>query len=129
MRPEKKKIETNAAQPGLNAAFSQLDLGGLPAGPAPEAAAPVPPKASPRKLTRVVLRREKAHRGGKTVIIVHDFPPHLPLAAIDELAKKLRTACGCGGTVKDREIEVQGDQPARIRAVLEKEGFQAAGVA
>jgi translation initiation factor 1 len=132
MRPQKKKIETGAVQPGLNAAFSQLELAGLPTGPVPEAA-PEPASAAaappvPRKLGRVVLRREKAHRGGKTVIVVHDFPTHLTPRMLEELAKKLRTSCGCGGTVKGREIEMQGDQPGKIRAVLEREGFQAAGV-
>jgi translation initiation factor 1 len=78
---------------------------------------------------RVVLRRETAHRGGKTVIVVHDFATHLPVSVIEALAKKLRAACGCGGAVKGRTIELQGDQPGRIRALLEAEGFQVAGVA
>lgn len=75
-----------------------------------------------------MLRREKAHRGGKTVIVVHHFATHVPASAIEAIAKKLRRACGCGGTVKERTIELQGDQAARIRAVLEQEGFQVAGV-
>jgi translation initiation factor 1 len=76
----------------------------------------------------VVLRRETAHRGGKTVIVVHDFAPFIPLSQIEELARRLRNACGCGGTTRQRVIELQGDQPARIRAFLEEEGFQVAGV-
>ncbi len=31
-------------------------------------------------------------------------------------------------TVKDRAIEIQGDQAGKIRAILEAEGFQVAGV-
>jgi translation initiation factor 1 len=77
---------------------------------------------------RVVLRRETAHRGGKTVVVVDDFATHLPASVIEKIAKKLRASCGCGGTVKGRTIEIQGDQPARVRAVLEAEGFQVAGV-
>ena len=77
---------------------------------------------------RVVLRREKAHRGGKTVIVIDDFATHLPLSVIETVAKKVRAACGCGGTIKDRRDEIQGDQPAKIRAVLEAEGFEVAGV-
>jgi translation initiation factor 1 len=77
---------------------------------------------------RVVLRRETAHRGGKTVIVIHDFATHLPLSVIETIAKKVRSACGCGGTVRERRIEIQGDQPAKIRAVLETEGFQVAGI-
>jgi len=131
MRPEpKKRLDTNAAEtarPGLNAAFAGLDVAGLPAGPA----TPAPQADSPQtvwKMGRVVLRRETAHRGGKTVIVVDDFATHLPASVIEKIAKKLRAACGCGGTVRDRTIEMQGDQPARIRAALEAEGFQVAGV-
>ena len=43
-------------------------------------------------------------------------------------AKKQRAACGCSGTVKGRTIELQGDQPAKVRMALEAEGFQVAGV-
>src|SRR4030095_2906725 len=129
MRPEpKKKIAKNQPQAGLNQAFARLEISGLPAGevaPAPSA------KEGPGtiwNLGRVVLRRETAHRGGKTVIVVHDFATHLPASVIEAVAKKLRQQCGCGAAVKGRTIEIQGDQPARIRAVLEAEGFKVAGV-
>jgi len=132
MRPEpKKRLDTNAAEsarPDLNSAFSGLDLPDLP--PAAELP-PAPAADSPQalwKMGRVVLRRETAHRGGKTVIVVHDFATHLPVSVIEKVAKKLRASCGCGGAVKGRTIEIQGDQPARIRTLLEAEGFQVAGV-
>lgn len=80
------------------------------------------------KLRRVVLRREKAQRGGKTVIVVHDFASQITGRRIEELATKLKKSCGCGGTVKGREIEIQGDQPGKIRELLEAEGFRVAGV-
>jgi translation initiation factor 1 len=129
MRPEPKhRIDTNAAshRGGLNAAFAGLDLSGVPPGPepSPTPAAPLPVW----KLGRVVLRRELARRGGKTVIVIHDFATHLPVSVIETTAKKLRHACGCGGTVRDRTIEVQGDQAARVREFLESEGFQVVGV-
>lgn len=127
--PPKRRIETAAAaQPrdGLNAAFANLSLPDLPpapAGPAP-AAAPLPTW----KMGRVVLRRETAHRGGKTVIVVDDFATHLPGSVIETVARKLRQACGCGGTVRGRAVEMQGEQVGKIRALLESEGFQVAGV-
>ena len=77
---------------------------------------------------RVVLRRETAHRGGKVVIVIDDFAPHISLAAIEELGRKLRHACGCGGTIRQRSIELQGNQAAQIRSFLEKEGFTVAGI-
>ena len=104
----------------FNNPFGALSSTGLPVGPA------TPEK--PVKLGRVVLRKEKAHRGGKTVIVVHDFAPQITGAQIETFAGKLKKACGCGGTVKDRTIEIQGDHPSKIRALLEAEGFQVAGV-
>lgn len=130
MRPEpKKRVDTNAAEAtrsGLNSAFSGLDLPNLPAAPEPTPAADSPQTVW--KMGRVVLRRETAHRGGKTVIVVDDFATHLPVSVIEKMAKKLRGVCGCGGTVKGRMIELQGDQPGRARTALEAEGFQVAGV-
>ena len=135
MRPEKqKRIATDPRQQGLaglGQALSGLDLGPLPS--APEAplpqATPIPCKPEkPKKLGRVVLRRETAHRGGRTVIVIHDFPPSVNRPALDDLARDLRRAIGTGGTVCERTIEMQGDQPAKIRAFLEKLGYQVAGV-
>jgi translation initiation factor 1 len=112
--------------PQLNNPFAGLRTDGLP--PGEEAPVPVRPAARKPGLGRVVLRREKAHRGGKTVIVIHDFAPSIPMSMIEELARKLRQACGCGGTTRQRSIEMQGDQPARIRALLEEEGFKVAGI-
>ena len=104
----------------FNNPFGELSSTGLPAGPA------TPSKLV--KLGRVVLRKEKAHRGGKTVIVIHDFASQVTGAQIEIFAGKLKKACGCGGTVKDRTIEIQGDQPGKIRTLLAAEGFQVAGV-
>jgi translation initiation factor 1 len=89
-----------------------------------------PIKTAPikRKRGRVVLRRETAHRGGKCVLVVYDFESSVPSREIEDLGRRLRSHCGCGGTVKERAIELQGDQPARVRAFLEEEGFRVAGV-
>jgi translation initiation factor 1 len=73
-------------------------------------------------------RRPPPHRGGKVVVVVDDFATHLPMSVIEKLAKKLRAACGCGGTCRGRAIELQGDQPAKVRELLEAEGFKVAGV-
>jgi len=59
---------------------------------------------------------------------VHDFPPTFSRTDLESLARDLRHAMGTGGTLRDRTIEMQGDQPAKIRAFLEKLGFQVAGV-
>ncbi len=114
--------------PQLNNPFAGLHSDGLPPGPA----APAPPAAAPAarlpKPGRVVLRRETARRAGKVVIVIDDFAPHISLAAIEELGRRLRHFCGCGGAIRQRSIELQGDQAAKIRSFLEEEGFQVAGI-
>ena len=129
MRPEpRKRIDTNPRQSGLNNAFAKLNLdaGHLPPGPAPALPAEAPQTIW--KMGRVVLRKETARRGGKTVIVVDDFATHLPVSVIEKIGKRLRQTCGCGGTVKGRTVEIQMDQPARIRAELDAEGFEVAGI-
>ncbi len=108
---------------GLGNPFAKLSSEGLPPGPMEAVRV-----SSRPKLGRVVLRREKAHRGGKTMIVVYDFAPQITVAQIEEYGRQLKKACGCGGTVKGREIEIQGDQAGKIRALLEAQGFQVAGV-
>ncbi len=128
--PPKKRIDTQSAvsaQPGLNGAFSQLNLGGLPPGPETPPPAPATPPR-PARLGRVVLRRETAHRGGKTVIVLDGFSDQLSEDFLTALGKKLRAACGSGGTQRGRVLEIQGEHAPRIRELLAEEGFQVAGV-
>jgi translation initiation factor 1 len=110
----------------LNNPFANLQIDNLPLGE--EIAAAAPSQAPGPKRGRVVLRKETAHRGGKTVIVVHDFAPFISLQLIEDLARKLRSACGCGGTTRERTIEIQGNQAGKIRSLLEDEGFRVAGV-
>jgi translation initiation factor 1 len=128
---KKPKLDLTPSGVGLSNAFAGLEVSGLPAGQnIPPASAPRANDevAKPSKYGRVVLRREKAHRGGKTVIVIDDFAPTISYAYIESLAGKLKATCGCGGTTRERMIEIQGDQPGRIRQLLEAEGFRVAGV-
>jgi translation initiation factor 1 len=60
-------------------------------------------------------------RGGKSVTLVKGLP--LAAAALDTLARQLRSACGTGGTVKDGVVEVQGDHVTTVMAVLKKQAY------
>ena len=71
-----------------------------------------PPKAYPADGT-VRIRREVKGRGGGTVIVITGVP--LAEAALKELAGTLKKKCGCGGTVKEGVIEIQGDKVVPVK--------------
>lgn len=68
------------------------------------------------------VQRETKGRGGKAVTVVRGLA--LDAEALVALAKRLKAACGSGGTVKDGQIEVQGEHGDKIVAVLQAEGFK-----
>ena len=70
----------------------------------------------------VRLRREVKGRGGGTVIVISGIPRDA--AEIKELAGALKKKCGCGGTVKDGVIEIQGDHRDTLQAELQSRGFK-----
>lgn len=125
-RPNKQKICTSPVQGGLNKAFAHalgaLDHVALP--PAPEPPATL---KTPARRGRAVLRRETSGRGGKAVIVIGGFDPAIPDAELASLAARLRKACGCGGTLRGREIEIQGEMAARLHTLLAAEGYRTAG--
>jgi translation initiation factor 1 len=61
-------------------------------------------------------------RRGKGVTVISGVP--LDAAALAQLGKQLKAACGSGGTVKDGVIEVQGDHREVVAAALQKQGFR-----
>lgn len=127
------KIPTDGGQGLGQNPFGALSGIGLPAGAkasegkpgAPHSA--VPPaskKDTPAKNRgRVDIKRTTAGRGGKTVTLVTGFAG-IGLPEKESLAKKMRNACGCGGTVKDGDIEIQGDQRDKIAQILTEAGFR-----
>lgn len=72
------------------------------------------------------IQLETKHRGGKTVTLVLDFVGSL--GDMEDLGKKLKAFCGTGGSVKDGEIIVQGDNREKIKQYLLKSGFGLKGV-
>ena len=105
--------------------FGALSNAGLPVAPKVvlQKAAEPSPAAPAKNRGRVDIRRETGNRGGKTVTVVSGFvgigPPEK-----EQLAKKMRAACGCGGTVKDGQIEIQGDQRETVARILRDAGFR-----
>ena len=71
---------------------------------------------------RIDLIRQTLGRGGKTVIVVQGFKG-IGLPEKQALAKQIQKSCGCGGTVKDGRIEIQGDKRDEVARVLTEAGF------
>lgn len=71
----------------------------------------------------VRVRRETKGRGGKTVTVISGLP--LAAAGVQALAGELKRRCGCGGTVKDGLIEIQGDHRELLLAELAARGYKA----
>jgi len=119
----KDKVPTGGGQGLGQNPFGALSGAGLPSAPS----APVPPAAkepaAKKNRGRVELRRTTAGRGGKTVTLVSGFVG-IGLPEKEDLAKRMQRACGCGGTVKDGNIEIQGDKREIAAKILEDAGFR-----
>lgn len=81
------------------------------------------PKAQRPKGDGIVrIQRETKGRKGKGVCVITGLD--LDDAPLKLLAAELKKTCGCGGSVKDGNIEIQGDVREKIKAYLEKKGMK-----
>ena len=73
-----------------------------------------------REQQRIKIYSDR-RRYGKMVTIVEG----IDAADIDieDLAKRLKTKCAAGGTVKDGRIELQGEHKKKVKLALEDIGF------
>jgi len=123
------KISTDGGQGLGQNPFAALSGAGLPAGDAnignriPGTGKAPGPKKEERNRGRIDVRRETGGRGGKTVTVVDGFVG-IGLPEKEQLTKKMRAACGCGGTVKDGAIVIQGDQRETVARILTEAGFR-----
>jgi translation initiation factor 1 len=67
------------------------------------------------------LTLDKKQRAGKAVTLVLDFIGKNE--DLEDLGKKLKNFCGTGGSVKDGEIIIQGDQRQKVLPWLQKNGY------
>lgn len=71
------------------------------------------------KTVRVLL--DTRNRKGKTVTVVTGLQ-HNP-QTIEEIAKILKQHCGAGGTAKEGNIEIQGDQRQKVTEKLRQMNY------
>jgi len=120
------RIPTDGGQAFGHNPFGALSSEGLP--PAPEGS---PANSQPRPETkparknrgRVDIIRQKAGRGGKTVTVIKGFVG-IGLPEKEQLAKAMQKACGTGGTVKNGQIEIQGDKRTEVARILSEANFR-----
>ena len=121
-----KRIPTDGGQSFGHNPFGALSSEGLP--PAPESApadSAQRPQAKPARKNRgrVDIIRQKAGRGGKTVTVIKGFVG-IGLPEKEQLAKAMQKACGTGGTVKNGQIEIQGDKRQDVARILTEANFR-----
>lgn len=82
---------------------------------------PIPELPPSQQNLRVQTTR--SGRKGKTVTVISGFQSKPE--TLQALVKQLKAQCGSGGTVKDNEIEIQGDHKQKILEFLLKLGYKA----
>jgi translation initiation factor 1 len=71
---------------------------------------------------KLKVKLDTKRRAGKVVTLVDGFIGKEE--DLEELGKKLKSFCGTGGSAKDGEIIVQGDQREKVLQWLVKNGYK-----
>lgn len=71
---------------------------------------------------KLKIKLDTKHRAGKAVTLVENFIGSNN--DLEDLGKKIKNFCGTGGSVKDGEIIIQGDQRDKILQWLIKNNYK-----
>ncbi len=123
-----KKIRINRPAEPLQNPFASLDVGSFDALPeGSEASVDVGPKVSSFKGERLIVRKEKAGRGGKTVMIIHGFKESTSRQTLEEMLRDLRRNLGVGGCMEGSELVLQISDAQRLKLYLTSCGHSVRG--
>ena len=71
---------------------------------------------------KLKVRLDTKQRAGKAVTLVEGYAGLEN--DLEELGKKIKSFCGTGGSVKDNQVIIQGDQREKVLQWLLKNGFK-----
>ncbi|MEM9271868.1 MAG: translation initiation factor [Cyanobacteria bacterium P01_F01_bin.143] len=77
----------------------------------------------PPQQQNIRIQATRSGRKGKTVTVLTGFQHNAKTLA--KLLKTLKAQCGSGGTVKDNNLEIQGEHKEKLLQILTKLGYKA----
>ncbi|MBA3721791.1 MAG: translation initiation factor [Parachlamydiaceae bacterium] len=81
----------------------------------------IPEKEPPKTHSRPV-KVIKERRGNSIVTIILNLP--LNSESLKKLCSNLKQRLGCGGTVQEDKIEIQGDKIEQVKPILKDSGIK-----
>jgi translation initiation factor 1 len=114
---KKRDDRSKTGDAGFGSAFAGL-AGLRDALPEGEAPADPPPEPAPEGRGKVVVRRERSGRGGKTVTVIEGVGQ-----GREDVAKRMKKALGVGARVEGEDVVLQGALEDRAAKWLEDNGF------
>lgn len=119
MSSKQKPTNASHAKPSDNGRVVYSEFGNAANAEAVKRAVPdLPPNQQ-----NLRVEASRAGRKGKTVTIVRGLQANGE--SLTELLKKLKAHCGAGGTLKENELEIQGDHKQKVIEFLIKLGYKA----
>ena len=112
-----------AGDPNRRLVFSTDPEPVTPVAPVQLPTNPAAPLRTRQQNTPVLVMLDRKGRGGKSVSVIKQVMSHP--AGKEALLKLIKTKLGTGGTIKDGDIEIQGDHRDTIVTILKELGYQA----